>query len=222
MASFPSSPRELPLVARYATPAVRSASTEEQSVCPTMFTDLVRLALTPLRRSRVVGIRKAAGLLDHDPEHGIPGTAAPAAIRDVRSSHHRFASTLGCGPNPKQGRVNMDLEAPEADTRLDVRRPWPSGDASANMIYSEHFFEHLEYPDEVRFFLQGALRLLRPGGLLSTGVPDAEPILGAYASRSETGFETDPRWQPEWCGTALHSVDCHRTDWLWCGAAGPL
>lgn len=68
---------------------------------------------------------------------------------------------LGCGPNPKAGWVNIDL-ARGADLRLDLREPLPLPSGCAEVVYSEHFFEHLGYPGEASDFLaERVLRLRR-------------------------------------------------------------
>lgn len=93
---------------------------------------------------------------------------------------------VGCGPNPKRGWVNIDLND-TADLRLDLREPLPFGDGSVSFIYTEHFFEHLEFPDEAEAFLLEAARVLAPGGTLSIGVPDAEGPLLFYAAEVHAG-----------------------------------
>src|SRR5262245_40369277 len=45
----------------------------------------------------------------------------------------------------KPGWVNIDLVAC-ADLQLDMREAMPLPDKCAQMIYSEHFFEHIDYP----------------------------------------------------------------------------
>jgi predicted SAM-dependent methyltransferase len=87
---------------------------------------------------------------------------------------------FGCGSTIKAGFINIDL-GDKADLRLDVREPIPFPANSCSMVYSEHFLEHLGYPDEAIFFLSECSRVLRPGGLFSVGVPDAEWPLRAYA-----------------------------------------
>jgi predicted SAM-dependent methyltransferase len=120
-----------------------------------------------------------------------------------------FQLNLGCGSRPKRAWINIDLGA-EADYRLDVRRAWPFPKNSVDRIYSEHFFEHLEYPHEVNVFLLEARRVLRPGGVLSMAVPDTAEILEAYVSRDEEWFRlTRERWHPSWCDTPLHGVNYH-------------
>jgi len=59
---------------------------------------------------------------------------------------------FGCGSNLKKNWINIDLHE-KADLRLDIREPLPFASCSVAQIYSEHFFEHLEYPKQARSFL---------------------------------------------------------------------
>lgn len=47
--------------------------------------------------------------------------------------------------------------------------PWPLADNSVDVIYSKSLLEHLEKPDR---YLREARRVLKPGGLILTLVPD--------------------------------------------------
>jgi predicted SAM-dependent methyltransferase len=119
---------------------------------------------------------------------------------------------LGCGSNLKPGWVNADLFAAGADLPLDLREPLPFPDASVTNIYSEHFFEHLEYPREVEPFLKECQRLLIPGGLFSVGVPDTKWPLLSYANDTPEYFveAKNRRWGPEVCReTRLHQINYH-------------
>src|SRR6266849_1789914 len=88
-------------------------------------------------------------------------------VRDARKYGNAKALKLhvGCGGNFKTGLVNIDLSA-NADLQLDMREPIPLPDGSAQMIYSEHFFEHLDYPEAAKRFLSESFRVLEPGGTL--------------------------------------------------------
>lgn len=113
---------------------------------------------------------------------------------------------LGCGANTKPGWVNIDIH-PKADIHLDLREPLPFPDACAKMIYSEHFFEHLELNDGNRL-LRECLRVLRPGGCLSLGVPDAALCLADYVRGDrEQWLKVRERYHPQWCTTPMHSVN---------------
>jgi predicted SAM-dependent methyltransferase len=130
---------------------------------------------------------------------------------------------LGCGPNVKEGWVNIDLSR-WADLHLDLREDLPFADESVALIYSEHFFEHLAYPDEVRHLLLESFRVLQPGGVFSVGVPDLEPQLVEYVrettdsnglqpedfarKRKARGEEEQNLWIPRWVFTThLHIIN---------------
>jgi predicted SAM-dependent methyltransferase len=141
---------------------------------------------------------------------------AEASMMRVHRKGVRRARTIalpcklhfGSGDNLKAGWVNVDLHA-SADLRLDVREPLPFPDNSVTMIYSEHFFEHLTFEDGCRF-LRECWRVLQPGSILSTGIPDAEAILRVYAEGDvERWRRTRDRWHPAWCTTMMHSVNYH-------------
>jgi len=98
---------------------------------------------------------------------------------------------LGCGHVYKQDWLNIDsyYQAPcTPDITLNLRKGLPFADASCAEIYSEHFFEHIPYPEGAVKNLSESFRVLKPGGLLSIGVPDATPVLKAYLTGTETGY----------------------------------
>jgi predicted SAM-dependent methyltransferase len=129
---------------------------------------------------------------------------------------------LGSGLRPRAGWVNVDLSE-QSDLPLDLRRPLPFGDGVADAIYSEHFFEHLSYPNlddptawhhetttrpsEALSFLRECWRVLGPGGSFDIVVPDAEQIIQEYAGRHRRPFPIDSWWGPKWCDTPLHCVN---------------
>jgi predicted SAM-dependent methyltransferase len=117
---------------------------------------------------------------------------------------------LGCGPCVKPGWVNVDTLAPQADLQLDLREKLPFSNSCASFVFSEHFFEHLEYPTPAVDFLKECWRVLKPGGKLSLGVPDTEwPIL-CYANGDSTYFTlARERFHPNWCNTRMHNLNYH-------------
>ena len=58
---------------------------------------------------------------------------------------------IGCGPNSKEGWINIDLSR-SAEMSLDMREPLP-------------FFEHLDYPNVAKMFLQECFRVLELDGI---------------------------------------------------------
>jgi hypothetical protein len=69
---------------------------------------------------------------------------------------------IGCADNLKTGWVNIDLSA-KADLQLDMRERMPLTNGSVQMIYSEHFLEHLHYPEDAKRFLSESFRVLEAG-----------------------------------------------------------
>jgi predicted SAM-dependent methyltransferase len=117
---------------------------------------------------------------------------------------------IGCGGNRKRGWVNIDLSS-EMDLSLDMRERIPLPDGSTTTIYSEHFFEHLEYPHDARRFLGECHRILETGGIFTLGVPDTQWALEAYVGPDDKGyFElAKAKWHPAWCQTRLEHINYH-------------
>jgi|SRR5712672_1624071 hypothetical protein len=76
---------------------------------------------------------------------GIKKAKAYASQNDIKLN-------IGCGPNRKPSWVNIDL-LPDVDVSLDIREPMPFPDNSVTIVYSEHFFEHLDYPSPAKQLL---------------------------------------------------------------------
>jgi predicted SAM-dependent methyltransferase len=125
------------------------------------------------------------------------------------SAERQLKLNIGCGPNPKQGWVNVDL-ADTADLTLDMRESIPLPNGCCQTIYSEHFFEHLDYPGDAKSFLSECYRLLEAGGKFSAGVPDTEWPIISYANRQEEYFAFAKRFHhPKWCRTRMDSINYH-------------
>jgi predicted SAM-dependent methyltransferase len=158
-------------------------------------------------------------------EIGIQRThRANVKLAQKLSLHPPVRLNLASGFHPKPGWINVDLMAPEADLRLDLREPLPFPDGSVDTIYAEHFFEHLSYPNlgdssawqleppgqpsEALLFLRECRRVLAPGGTLDLVVPDVEMILDEYHTRHEQPFPRHEEWWgPKWCDTPMHCVN---------------
>src|SRR4051812_3390274 len=86
---------------------------------------------------------------------------------------------LGCGPNIKEGYVNIDafVDDPRVVKADITRLPYP--DESADEILSEHVFEHVGFADEGPLFRE-CYRVLRPGGELIVETPDLEWLCRAF------------------------------------------
>lgn len=95
---------------------------------------------------------------------------------------------LGCGNNNLPGFENIDLH-PDADIQFDLRTGIPAADNSSCLVFSEHFFEHLSYPDESEGILRESFRVLRSGGEFVVGVPDCGKVIDIYTSKDKVQFE---------------------------------
>lgn len=101
---------------------------------------------------------------------------------------------IGGGVHTLCGFMNIDI-VPPADLVCDVREGIPLGDASVRTIFTEHFFEHIDYPISAKFFVSECHRILIDDGELILGVPDGEQIAKAYMERDQDVFvETKKRW----------------------------
>jgi SAM-dependent methyltransferase len=108
---------------------------------------------------------------------------------------------LGCGNHLKDGWINLDLNlngAPPAppqrlpQTRFilyDLRSgTLPLDDDSCELIYSSHFFEHLEYDDGERL-MRDCHRVLQPGGIFRAALPNFPGLFRAYLEHNENHFD---------------------------------
>jgi predicted SAM-dependent methyltransferase len=126
------------------------------------------------------------------------------------SGRKQLKLNIGCGPNLKNGWVNIDL-VPNVDLPLDMRDPIPLEDGCATLIYSEHFLEHLDYPADAMRFLRECQRLLQPGGVISIGVPDTRWPLESYAGVKDGEYFSlvKKHWHPDWCHTPMEHINYH-------------
>lgn len=149
--------------------------------------------------------------------------AAVDRIGRIRAGKYRGRTglklNLGCGPKLKPGYLNLDFHK-KADLRLDLRRPLPLPDGSCAEIFSEHFLEHLEYPEETDAHLLDCARLLASKGILKISVPDTQWPLREYGDPDGDYLATCARedWHPEDCTTYLEHLNFHfRQRWTGTG-----
>jgi predicted SAM-dependent methyltransferase len=117
--------------------------------------------------------------------------ATTAALPVMRRRASRLAGRsplrlqFGAGRLAKEGWVNVDLVlgAP-VDLGWDLRRPLPFGDGTIDAIFHEHLLEHLDLEAGLQL-MEESHRVLRPGGFLRIGVPDAGAYAASYAQRGD-------------------------------------
>jgi predicted SAM-dependent methyltransferase len=90
---------------------------------------------------------------------------------------------VGCGSQGKSGWINLDYRAYEGVTCVfNCAEGLPFENNSVRGIFTEHFFEHLDYETEASVFLSDSFRVLQPGRVIRIIVPDAEKLIRAYCS----------------------------------------
>jgi len=94
---------------------------------------------------------------------------------------------LGSGQNLFSGWINVDSHT-DADLELDMRGPLPFKENQVQYIYTEHFLDHLDYPNGVRNTLRECHRVLKQGGIIRIVVHDADRILRAYVTHDDEFF----------------------------------
>jgi predicted SAM-dependent methyltransferase len=114
------------------------------------------------------------------------------SVRTRLASQKNCRLNIGCGKNPIQGWINLDVVSHPGVYFWDCRAGLPFSDAAVAAIYSEHFFEHLDAETEARPFLRECLRCLQPEGVLRLVVPDAGAYLRAYSGPWEVLAEMRP------------------------------
>jgi predicted SAM-dependent methyltransferase len=111
---------------------------------------------------------------------------------------------IGCGDNPADGWINLDIVFDSRVTYWDCRRGLPFEDASVKAIFTEHFLEHLDYKAEAPAFLRECWRCLQVGGVLRVIVPDAGLYLRLYQrdwddlARTRPLVSTDGQYKDYW------------------------
>ncbi len=110
--------------------------------------------------------------------------------RDLRKQFHGGSDlklNIACGRNVEEGWINLDIHPGNSSAfYLNAMNSLPIADGSVRRIHCEHFLEHLEYFDAVRF-LRECHRILQPSGTMRIIVPDFEKYILAYA-RNDTAF----------------------------------
>src|SRR6266850_4110953 len=128
------------------------------------------------------------------------------SVRRSLASQKGCRVNIGCGKNPTQGWINLDVVSYPGVYFWDCRSGLPFSDAAVAAIYSEHFFEHLDAETEARALLRECLRCLQPKGVLRLVVPDAGAYLRAYSGPWELLADMRPLdrtadgWRDRWLG----------------------
>ena len=91
---------------------------------------------------------------------------------------------LGSGSQPKDGWLNVDLAGDPIDLAWNLAQGLPFRDSSIDAIFHEHLLEHIPLQAGVSV-MDESFRVLKPGGILRIGVPDAGELLKSYVGDGE-------------------------------------
>ena len=105
-------------------------------------------------------------------------------IKSLSNGSSLYAN-IGCGGSGLSNNwINIDYTQLEnVNYIFDCRKELPFASNSVKGLFSEHFFEHLDFNNEVPLFLKEVYRVLQTGGCVRIIVPDAEKYLFAYCSK---------------------------------------
>jgi len=96
-----------------------------------------------------------------------------------------YKLNVACGRVYVDGWVNIDIDPrlPAVDLVMNVTDGLPFEDASCEIIYSEHFIEHLSITEGMSFFRE-SYRVLVPGGVVRTATPDLAYLVDRYTAEN--------------------------------------
>ena len=119
---------------------------------------------------------------------------------------------LGCGPNRLDGWVNVDIDpAWKPDVIHDLSTGLPAESDSVDLIYSEHFLEHIPLAAGQRL-LAHCHRALRPGGRVRIAMPDLAAVVEAYRGDwRDQDWLKDPAYAS--IDTACHMLNYGLREW---------
>ena len=120
--------------------------------------------------------------------------------RSGRIPSHGLKLELGSGPKQgTDGWITVDMD-PACDLYWDLRHGIPFENGSVEMIYSQHLFEHLSFP-QIQALLAECVRVLADGGTFSICVPNARLYIDAYLGLTEIPREHFDQWPPAYNNT---------------------
>lgn len=99
---------------------------------------------------------------------------------------------LGSGPFPANSWCNVDAQnLPGVDVVASVEA-LPFEDASVELVYAGHVFEHMTYLEQLPAALAEIRRVLAPGGTMMVVGPDLERAMRSWKHEVMGMWPTDP------------------------------
>jgi predicted SAM-dependent methyltransferase len=122
------------------------------------------------------------------------GLTAPPEWVNVDGSHNAWLSKHPVARalvRPFMSKASAEVEWPQNIISADLRQRLPFADRSFDAAYSSHFIEHLHRSEALALFRE-LKRVLVPGGVCRTLVPDLEAFIREYNEARATGSIADP------------------------------
>lgn len=88
---------------------------------------------------------------------------------------------LGSGPHTKPGWINLDIVCHPGVIEHDLTKPLPIDDNSCDVVYTEHFIEHISAEDGLKL-LKECYRVLKIGGWVRISTPDLTEVVRCYTA----------------------------------------
>ncbi|MFZ0749564.1 MAG: methyltransferase domain-containing protein [Pyrinomonadaceae bacterium] len=109
---------------------------------------------------------------------------------------------MGCGANILDGWANLDLQGNGSVIGFDLTNRLPIDSNTIELIYSEHFIEHLTL-NQTTALLAECHRVLQSGGIIRLSTPSLKKIIDEYlVGRTSEWLDVD--WTP---GTPCQMVN---------------
>ena len=111
-------------------------------------------------------------------------------VRQITRKGEPIYLHVACSRTRLPGWVHGDIY--HGEIYLDARKRLPFPDDSVDLIFSEHFIEHMSVK-QLEFFLRESFRILKPGGYIRHSTPDLEFYVKLYLGQT-TGVTLDDFW----------------------------
>lgn len=125
-------------------------------------------------------------------------SAPPSAAGLARARARLEGETrlhLGCGTNLLKGWANVDLGGAAPVIELDLTHPLPARSDAFDLVYCEHFIEHITLEQAGRL-VRECHRVLRKDGVFRVSTPSLEKLVGEYrGGRLDEWLNVD--WKPQ-------------------------
>lgn len=100
-------------------------------------------------------------------------------IKIYLETHRIRKLQIGSGKNILKGWLNTDIHSNKDIVYLDGTKKFPFPDCTFDYVFSEHFVEHIEYQDCVRF-VKECYQVLKAGGKIRISTPDFRFLIELY------------------------------------------